>query len=77
MYPHTTHHACAEQLKKYGGKTIGCCCIGHNCKQDPATRYEEEELTYQSLAKWFFISFMVFNITLGLIMIIYYFIQNL
>lgn len=30
---HTTHYACAEQMAKYGGKTIGCCCTGHECKK--------------------------------------------
>lgn len=29
---HTTHYACQEQLDKYGGKTKGCCCTGHDCK---------------------------------------------
>ena len=32
LVPHTTHYACDEQLKKYGGKTVGCCCTGHKCK---------------------------------------------
>lgn len=31
--PHMTHFACDEMLKKYGGKTIGCCCTGHECKE--------------------------------------------
>lgn len=30
--PHTTHSACAERLAKYGGKTVGCCCTGHQCQ---------------------------------------------
>lgn len=33
MKNHTTHYACQEQLDKYGGKTIGCCCTGHKCKE--------------------------------------------
>ena len=28
---HTTHYACDERLKKYGGQCVGCCCVGHNC----------------------------------------------
>ena len=28
---HTTHFACQERLDKYGGKTVGCCCTGHDC----------------------------------------------
>jgi len=28
---HTTHHACKEQLEKFGDKTVGCCCTGHEC----------------------------------------------
>ena len=30
---HTTHHACKEIMDKHGGKAIGCCCTGHNCKR--------------------------------------------
>ena len=32
LRPHTTHYACAERLAEYGGKTVGCCCTGHICK---------------------------------------------
>lgn len=27
----TTHFACKERLDEYGGKTLGCCCVGHEC----------------------------------------------
>jgi len=33
LRPHTTHYACDERLAEYGGKTVGCCCTGHECKQ--------------------------------------------
>lgn len=26
-----THRACAEQIKKFGGKTKCCDCTGHKC----------------------------------------------
>lgn len=29
---HTTHYVCDEILKRDGGKAIGCCCTGHECK---------------------------------------------
>ncbi len=29
---HTTHHACKEVMDRDGGKAVGCCCTGHNCK---------------------------------------------
>lgn len=30
---HTTHHACDERIKQFGGKTLGCCCTGHECEE--------------------------------------------
>lgn len=27
-----THHACQEQIDKYGGKTKCCECTGHECE---------------------------------------------
>lgn len=32
--PHTTHSACDLRLSVFGGKTIGCCCTGHDCSQE-------------------------------------------
>lgn len=29
---HTTHYACAEQIKKWGGAATCCACGGHDCK---------------------------------------------
>src|SRR3990167_2922017 len=40
--PHTTHHACEERLAEYRGKTVGCCCVGHDCQNpsvDEATKF--------------------------------------
>lgn len=34
LRPHTTHSACALRLSVFGGKTIGCCCTGHDCTVD-------------------------------------------
>ena len=34
-YRHTTHYACQERIQIYGGKTVGCCCTGHECKKEP------------------------------------------
>lgn len=31
---HTTHHACKEVMERDGGKAVGCCCTGHECKRD-------------------------------------------
>lgn len=28
-----THYACDERLAKFGGKTRGCCCVGHECQE--------------------------------------------
>ena len=39
--PHTTHHACKEILAKYGGKSKGCCCTGHECKTSTPKALEE------------------------------------
>jgi hypothetical protein len=50
MRAHTTHYACDAVLKKYGGKSIGCCCTGHKCRakwmvvEEPITREEAIEL---------------------------------
>ena len=70
MKPHTTHHVCPEQLAKYGGQTVGCCCSGHNCKPDPATRYEEQEFTYRSAVVFFATGFVAFILTLIIILLI-------
>ncbi len=32
---HTTHYACDERIAIYGSKTVGCCCVGHNCSSMP------------------------------------------
>lgn len=42
MKPHTTHYACDAVLKKYGGKSIGCCCTGHACKKSSEAPVETE-----------------------------------
>lgn len=31
---HTAHHACKEVIERDGGKAVGCCCTGHDCKRD-------------------------------------------
>ena len=40
---HTTHHVCQEVLDKYGGKSMGCCCTGHKCKDKPKLTKSQEK----------------------------------
>jgi hypothetical protein len=43
---HTTHHACDEIMQRDGGKAIGCCCTGHECRATPTSEEElREKLT--------------------------------
>ena len=41
------HNACDQRLAKFGGKTIGCCCVGHDCQaqQKVEKQYAEDMKT--------------------------------
>lgn len=39
-----THNACEKRLAKFGGKTIGCCCNGHECQPEAEEKKEECEV---------------------------------
>ena len=41
IYKHETHFACDERLAKYGGKTVGCCCVNHKCKEKQNKKVEK------------------------------------
>ena len=51
IYKHETHFACDERMAKYGDKTVGCCCVGHSCKQNKKVEklYTVSAQTFTSL----------------------------
>lgn len=33
IHQHSTHWACDLIIDRYGDKSYGCCCTGHNCRK--------------------------------------------
>lgn len=48
---HETHFACQEVLNKYGDKSIGCCCTGHECKPFPKQEKPEWNTTFEAIIR--------------------------